>query len=164
MIFNSWIAERNINMLANKSEEKFRCSKCSGYLNGSISSRKISTGGRVMYYECRGCEIKFRSVNDGPIEPVSVPENTFKGLFKCPCCDNRLTGCISVKVLKDGRKSRYFDCESCGRRYRNTDGEGLSESKPKKGFNEHTSKLKAAIGLIPGARVFVDGKFVGVAK
>lgn len=152
-------------MSADKYRVRFSCLKCSTPLGGSIGGRRMICGRAVLYYKCTSCDLKFKSSDNGPLETVkSATGSPIKDRFKCSNCNECLDKCLSVKTLKDGRKSRYLRCDLCGRKYRHTDGEGLFECKPKKGFNEYTPPLKKIGGLVAGARVFVDGKFVGVAK
>lgn len=86
--------------------------------------------------------------------------------YKCTSCNRDLGGSISAKPprKKDGAKVFYFDCKWCGSRFRAENGVLIVRViKQEKEGMEKRRKLEHN-KPIPGARVFIDGKFIGVAK
>lgn len=94
-------------MPARKVDERLICASCNEYLPGSTCGRRLKDGRRILYYDCRFCERRFKSIAGGPIQ--------------------------AVKKIQAAVSNTTHDLSNDSR-------------------------------VVRGARVFIDGKFVGVAK
>lgn len=81
----------------------------------------------------------------------------------CLDCGAPLGGMISTKRISNGNVLRYYDCANCTCAHKTING-GPMQLRVRGNSPKKAKRVELIDGAISGARVFIDGKFVGIGK